>query len=265
MTLTFYAYQMPAFYTGQNTVGTLSPLGTIRLPLPNYMVDNQMVVYDQEALGLALGAGLNAAAQNGKLAGLGAGGTGALVQGAINAGNAVGSLVPSVGSSVVTPALQAQGFAVNPFLTVMFKTPAFKKHSLSWKLSPKNSAESQTLNTIVNTLRLHQLPSVNSGALLLQYPDIVQIAVSNVNPGQYFSYLFKRAVIEACSVNYTPNGQPAFFTGTNAPAEVEIALSILEIEMWLQQDYNGNQVAGTPAGVNLNGLTPALNTFTPGS
>lgn len=252
MTLTFYAYQMPAFYVGQNTTGTLSALGTIRLPLPNYMVDNQMVVYDQEALGLALGAGLNAAAKNGLVSGIATGAAATIAQGAISAGNALGKIASN---EVVAPILQTQGFAVNPFLTVMFKTPAFKKHSLSWKLSPKNAAESAELNTIINTLRLHQLPNVNSGALLLTYPDIVQIKVSNVSPGQYFSYLFKRAVIEACSVNYTPNGQPAFFTGTDAPGEVEIALSILEIEMWLKPDYNGGTIS---AGLNLNGLTPVI-------
>lgn len=260
MTLAFYAYQMPSFYINQPAIGTLSPIGTIRLPLPNYMVDNQMVVYDQESLGLALGAGLMKKAE-GTAAAIGGTVLGGLAQGAVGAGNALGNAL-GLGTSSGTTAtgLQLTAFAVNPFLTVMFKTPAFKKHSLSWKLSPKNAAESVVLNTIINTLKLHQLPDISSNGILLTYPDVVLISVSNSNPRQYFSYLFKRAVVEACSINYTPSGQPAFFTGTNAPGEVEIALNILEIEMWLKPDYNRGISAVAPIGGG-SGPHPPPNTF----
>lgn len=245
MTLGFQAYQVPAFYTNNPGGAVTSPLGSVRLPLPNYMVDSQLVVYDQEALSLALGAGLSAIKNGGGVSGAaGAAVTGLVTQGAQTLGRTAAA---ALGQSANAPeaALQATGYTINPFMTVMFKTPAYKKHSLSWKLSPKNAQESQTLNSIIAFLKMNQLPNLAYGGVLLSYPNIVNISVSNA-PTSYFTYLFKSAVIETCAVNYTPAGQPSFFTQTQAPGEVEIALSILEIEFWLQPDFNGGQVAANP-------------------
>ena len=262
MALEFYNYSMPSFYTGNASAGSTTKLGGIYLPMPNYMVDNQLVVYDQESLSLALGAGLNSYNSGGGFWGTTGAAAGAAVgQGMYNIGK---TLAADADLSQNTPdaLMQTQGYTINPFMTVMFKTPAYKKHSLSWKLSPKNAQESQVLNSIIDYIKLNELPNSAYGGTLLTYPNIVKISVTN-SPTPYFSYLFKPAVIESCAANYAPAGQPSFFTQTNAPGEVEIALSVLEIEFWLKSDFNGGSTASTPTfNAIINSVAPPYDPST---
>lgn len=231
MSFSFYEYKRPKFT--DNPI--LENKNNIRLPLPNQMIDHQDVVYAQEEAGLTAGGALNQYLQS-------PGGEGALK------GAAVGLLGAAVGANRLQSknaglAAQLAGVAVNPFLTVMFKSPAFKKHQFSWRLSPTNPRESQALASIIQTLRYNQLPDISGslGGALLTYPNIIQLSVSNAGA---FQYRFKPAVIESLSINFAPGGQPSFFGSTSAPTEVEIRISLLEIEYYLQRDYGNPNTAG---------------------
>lgn len=247
-TFTFYQYNVPLAGGQSGPQGSqvvLSNLGTVRLPMPNQMVDHSDVVYAVEELGLVAGAALAKFQQSGGSFGaaLAGGATGLGVQAISNLTNA-GPGGTAGGGNIL---LQTQGLAVNPFLSVMFKSPAFKKHAFKWKLSPVNETESSNLNSIINTFRYNQLPSATSafGGTLLAYPNIVQVTVSGSTPPatngpSMFSYTFKPAVIESFAANFAPNGQASMFGTTGAPTETEISISLLEIEYWLQNDYAGN-------------------------
>lgn len=229
--------------------------------MPNQMVDHQDVVYAVEELGLVAGAALAKFQQSGSWKeAAGAAATAGGVQAGVNVGNAI---TPGQGASLL---LQTQGLAVNPFLSVMFKSPAFKKHAFKWKLSPVNEAESVDLNTILNTFRYNQLPSATSAfaGALLAYPNIVQVTVSGSTPPEVtgtsmFSYTFKPAVIESFAANFAPNGQASMFGTTGAPTEVEINLSLLEIEYWLQNDYGGNPT--TRGNATAANISQSINNF----
>jgi len=245
MSFSFYQYQMPDL-VAQNVY--YADQGTIRLPFPNVMRDSHHVEYSAESLGLVGAAAVNAAkgaggGLGGIAAGLGTGaGLGALgsaINGALGGGIA-GQLVTGA-QNVVGGVLQTAGLALNPFLSVMFKSPAFKQHQLSWKLAPTSQDESITLNSIINTFRGNMLPNLSNalGGTLLQYPNICQITIS-VNSDTYFTYAFKPAVIQNLDINWTGAGQPSFFGETKAPTEVEITLQLMEIEYWLGSDYGIN-------------------------
>jgi hypothetical protein len=244
MTFNFYQYKRPLVGAGRAAdYGVLQQNGAIRLPLPNQMIDHQDVQYTQEELGLALGMGINgaqSATNNGASAA-------ALAGGIAGSGGAVEKMLQSRNAAAIG---QLAGVAVNPFLTVMFKSPTFKKHQLSWRLSPTNKIESGTLDAIINTFRYHQLPDMSgaAGGSLLTYPNIVQISISNAGT---FPYRFKPAVIESLSINFTPAGQPSVFGETQRPTEVEIRLGLLEIEFYLQRDYGTPSTAGLNIGFNL--------------
>lgn len=246
ISFSFYSYSMPSL-TDQNSLN-LSDQGTIRLPLPNTMTDSQNVEYSTESLGLVAGLGVNGLSQGNYTQALAAGGAQAIglggdIQKRISMANVIG---------------QTQGVVVNPFLTVMFKQPAFKQHQLGWKLSPSNQSESATLNSIINTFRGNMLPDKSgaSGGTLLSYPNIVQISIS-VNSNQYFTYVFKPAVIQSLNVNFAPSNQPSFFGTTNAPTEVEISMQLLEIEYWLSSDW-GIGTALNPVQNVINYLNTSL-------
>jgi hypothetical protein len=149
------------------------------------------------------------------------------------------------------------GVAINPWLTVMFKSPSFKQHALEWKLTPSNETESAKLNQIINSFKANMLPDQNGalGGTLLTYPNIVQISVSVNNP-EFFTYVFKPAVIESFSVNYTPGSQPSFFGTTKAPTEATLRLGLMEIEYWLSSDYGMQNKSGLD--LSISDLTKAL-------
>lgn len=236
MSFSFYEYQMPdvvnIFGGNNNQKVYYNDKGTIRLPLPNNMTDGHHVEYQAESLSLAQAAG----AQIAKQGGVGNMLTGLATQGVVSG---LGNFVTNaIGKPNLNPVLQSQGVILNPFLTVMFKSPAFKEHNFAWKLTPSNQHESMMVNQIINTFRMNMLPD-QSGALggtLLTYPNIVQINVS-VNDATFFTYPFKPAVIKNFEVNFTGGGQPSFFGRTNAPTEVEIRMNVMEIEYWLSSDY----------------------------
>ena len=228
MSFSFYEYKMPNV-SQQNVY--YKDKGTIRLPLPNSMVDDQKVQYNAESLNTVTGAAVNAIQGSGSAIAAGIGIATKL--------SAVSGAASAIGASKALEAgLQMAGVSVNPFLTVMFKNPSFKNHAFEWKLSPSNENESMTVNSIVNAFKGNMLPDQNNalGGTLLTYPNIVQIAVSS-NSKDYFTYVFKPAVIESFSVNYTVGGQPSFFGSTKAPTEVSIRLGLMEIEYWLSSDY----------------------------
>ena len=251
MSFSFYEYQRPTF--ADNPI--LGDKGTIRLPLPNRMNDQQGISYEIEKMGLAMGAAINKAQSDG--------GAGAGVAAAV-AGKALGKITGAVDAFASSPAISAAaqigGYAANPFLTVMFKNPEFKTHSLSWKLAPTNEAESQILNNIINTFRFNALPDAVVAGLLLTYPNVVQIKVSNAS-AKNFTYLFKPAVVKSFTVNWAPQGQPSFFGSSQAPTVVEISLEIMEIEFWLQRDIGTPQNAGA---TNLSNFGSLIKGWTAG-
>ena len=140
-----------------------------------------------------------------------------------------------VSSGTIGAVASQWGIAANPFLTVVFKSPMFKRHVLSWKLTPANQADSTALSNICNAFRHHALPTIGGGGGLYNYPDIVLISMSNANDN-YFFYEFKPCVIEQVSVNWAGAGQASFFNGTQAPVVVDLVLNLLEVELWTQTD-----------------------------
>jgi len=200
MSLSFYEYSRPT--VEQNVSGSdfLNDLGTIRLPIPNSLVDHQEQNYDAESITSALSAGvMNLGAAN-RVLGFG-------------------------------------GATANPLLAIMYRGPAFKEHSFTWRLAPTSQPESQKLMQIINTIKANQLPHYQG--VTLGYPNIVQITLSAFTT-TYFSFSYKPAVIKSFEVNYTPEGQPSFFGGGTAdaaPTVVEMRMGLTEIEYWTQQDF----------------------------
>jgi hypothetical protein len=238
MSFSFYKYSMPSV-TDQAVY--YADRGTIRLPLPNNMIDDQHVQYSQEGFNLLTGAAVNQLQKGNAIAG------GLLAGSQLMGGKDVAGIA---GNRGVEALAQMSGVAANPWLTVMFKQPNFKQHALEWKLTPSNEKESLALNKIINIFKANMLPDQNGtlGGTTLTYPNIVQITV-NVNSKEYFTYEFKPAVIESFSVNYTPGGQPSFFGSTKAPTEATIRLGLMEIEYWLSSDYGMRNNASLTEGV----------------
>ncbi len=214
----------------------LKDTGMIRLPIPNQLVDNNNVDYSIADQSLIFGAGVENALKETKA--ISDWSTGQVEQIAQKIGNAAAGLGAGalVGLGTNNQTLQLAGLVQNPFLTVMFKSPTFKRHQFSWTLNPANPEESETMRSIINKFKYHQLPDIVFGAAagtLLTYPDICLVGLY---PSSRYLYDFKPCVIESMTVDYSSDGQPAFFGMTDAPVTAKIILNLLEIEYWTKND-----------------------------
>jgi hypothetical protein len=218
----------------------LKPLGGISLPLPKKINDVQTVVWESIEGGTAAafvegysdsGGNLITAAQNG------------IATGALNASsnilagvagrNNVANIAQITGLSNAGAVLSAvTGFAVNPFLTMLFKQGSFKEHTLNWTFTPNSQEESNTLSAIINYFKFNMLPAY--GGAVLKYPNILLVKFL---PHDEFTFQFKPCAVSAISVDYSGGGGPSFFRN-GAPTVVNVAVQLKEIELWTQNDYS---------------------------
>ena len=53
---------------------------------------------------------------------------------------------------------------------------------------------------------------------------------------------FKRAAITGLSMNYSPEGSPAFFAGTGNPVFTELSIKFQETQIWTGEDFDDEPV-----------------------
>jgi hypothetical protein len=238
----FYKYNRPSILVSP----TLIPYGGIALPLPADMIDQSALSYSEEQGATAVNAALEnfsgASGTNGNVAsviqefsqaavGVGSVASAAAAQAGVNAISNIAAL--SGDPKAAGKLLQFAGVAQNPFLSVMFNAPTFKRHVFAWTFIPETSQDTEALNFILNKFRYHSMPDVNTstGGILLNYPDM---CIPVITPAGYM-YDFKQCVIEGMSINYAPGDTPSFNT-KNAPSAVKLTIKLLEIEYWVKSD-----------------------------
>lgn len=227
------------------------PQETIRLALPGELTDNISVNYQTESLGSLVGAGVEAASNIPNLnfsfdsvqrvlqSGIGVAGAGALtaIQSGLtdaSRGSGLGSIIASQASRGLSGLSALTGITPNPYQTVLFKSPNFKKHKFSWTLVPKNEQESRDIQFIISLFKYHMLPGISgANALFFSYPEILQIKLF---PRDDYLYKFKPCVVETVSVNYAPNGL-SFYRISGAPVAINFSIMLQEIEIWTKADY----------------------------
>lgn len=248
------------------------PQNSIRLPIPSQLVDNVSVRYSPEELGPLVGAAIDSISginpnnlqeslNRGIGVGVGAGAQALLTAptaaagtaGAVGAitGTASGQAAAQLGRAGAQAVLDAAqvitGITINPFQTVLFKSPNFKTHKFSWTLVPKTAQESKDLEFIIRLFKYHMLPGISgpgTGGVFFSYPEILEIKLF---PKDDYLYKFKPCVVDNISVNYAPNN-PSFYKETGAPTAVQFSVSLQEIEIWTKADYvreNGRPRAQT--------------------
>lgn len=233
----FYNYSRPSVLNPPNLIS----VGNVVLPLPGNLVDQQQLEWSQENFSTnpALGGALDAVAGKATFADKAIEGAQAIAAG-------LGTTVATVASiGNLNKILQMGGLVQNPFLTILFNAPAFKRHTFTWTFIPENPKDAAILRFITNKFRYHELPDISGGGtgLLLTYPDMVKPFI--IPSG--FMYDFKYCVIESSRINYAPGATPGFQAKTLAPSAIEFTVSLLEIEYWLKRDIvspiymNGDQ------------------------
>lgn len=219
------------------------PSVSIFLPLPSELNERIGVQYSDKQLG-ALGV-LEA---SGALQGISQSGTGVTEQNMKDMGNRVGQAAATPGnavaiggaatglsdSSIGTAVSRTAGAVLNPFQALQFQGVDLRSHSFRFRCSPNSAEEAADLKKIIIELKKRMLPEKSQ--LMFTFPDVCTIEFNNRN----MPYSFKNCYLKSMSVNYAPQGTPAFFKGGKYTAEVDIQLEFGEIEPLSRNDYMSN-------------------------
>jgi len=131
--------------------------------------------------------------------------------------------------------LNAQGYATNPQMQMIYQGLEFRSFQLSFTFTPKSRAEAKTVDNIIYQFKYYSAPSFQSGKTVSnQSMYLIPPAIFNVSfmvKGIENKYLPKYAdcVLEHVDVNYAPNGWAAHSDG--APIQTTLTLSFKEIEV----------------------------------
>lgn len=133
---------------------------------------------------------------------------------------------------------QFAGAVPNPHLQAIFNGVQMRTHSFQWTFSPRNAVESRQLQQIIYELKKYSLPAFsNLGTAALQYPPLVDIELYPWKKNNEDLIIFKPCLIQNISVNYSPQGLPAFFKGTKQPTFIQISIDFMETEIQTAYDY----------------------------
>lgn len=227
-----------------NFVGTDG--AAIRLPLPNNLKVDYDPQYDTPSLGATAQAQLLKAADRSVYGNTQIpGGNVASATGIAALGQLAGQIasrIPGLGAAAGAAGLtgtDAQaalkvgaGLALNPHKIVLFTGVDFRNHQFSWRLSPRNKTESDTINQICQAFTYYAHPNFESGGLFLKYPEFFAIRIIRDN----YLNKFLPCVLDSISIDYQPMGYTAYKRGDfnqndPAPAEVQLSLSFKETEI----------------------------------
>lgn len=131
------------------------------------------------------------------------------------------------------------GVVKNPHTTAFFDGVNLRSYMLNWRFSPRSQQESDTLRSIIDTIRERIHPEETLGGYALDYPDLVYVDFE----GESKEYLpkFYRSFISEVSVNSSVGEGMAFYK-SGAPIYIELGLRLNETNI-----ITRNVLTGRPA------------------
>jgi len=144
-------------------------------------------------------------------------------------------------NAIAKGAMAGAGVARNPYMALVYDSPAFREHAFSWKLVSRNLNEAVALQNIITLFKYHAAPSkTGSGGGLphfYNYPEQFDIDFRH----EKTLYNIGPSVLKTIGVNYHPDG-PMYHRslgGEKYPVAVQLDLSFQEVSVITKEDING--------------------------
>jgi hypothetical protein len=217
--------------------------GTITLPLPDYMPNDEYSMQLSTADTGALGAGLNAyfggSDKAGAIADLRKTLRERIGTDSDSIANAIAIMdaAPAIsdGLRILSPQLRlSAGLTRNPHMAVLFEGVNLRRLQYKWKLSPRSAAQSRRLDQIINRIQIAMHPNLELGGFALNYPNLVTVKCTNDKKGIVQSDF---SFIQDMQVNPTPHGHAYYREGY--PSIVEMSLVVDEVRIKTAEDFEG--------------------------
>ena len=136
------------------------------------------------------------------------------------------------------------GIVKNPHTTAFFDGVNLRSYMLSWRFSPRSQSESDTLKSIIDTIRERIHPEETLGGYALDYPDLVYVDFE----GEAKEYLpkFYRSFISEVSVSSSV-GEGMSFYKSGAPIYIEMTIRFNETNIITRNVLTGRAVGNADA------------------
>ena len=121
------------------------------------------------------------------------------------------------------------GAVANPNMELLFKGPALRSFTFSWKMSPRDEKESIVIAKIIRMFKQSMAPQKTEAGLFLKAPNIYKLQFNQGTDRHKFLPRMKECALNNCAVNYTPDGSYMTYDNT-AMVAVEMSLSFQEME-----------------------------------
>lgn len=243
---------------GRPKVDSKSILGSITLPIPGGIQDNNTVSWQSDTLNLAQQAGA-------------AVGTGFIqdgIKGAKEAAKPVterlsagaqsdelkkgfAGMIAGLAVNSNTTQQRAYGSTFNNNLELLFNGPSLRSFSFNFKLSPRNASEAKTIMTIIRYFKQAMSVKRSQTTLLLKTPRT--FSISYLTSAKEHPYLnkIKECALTSFNVNYTPEGQYMTYMSSEVDERsmisYEISLTFEELEPIFDDEY-GDETTITSIG-----------------
>ncbi len=127
--------------------------------------------------------------------------------------------------------LAREGAVMNPNMELLFRGPALRPFSFTYKLSPRDEAESMVIMRIIRMFKQSMAPQTTRSQLFLKAPNTYRLEFRSPRGGRTHKFLpkIKECALADFGVNYTPDG--SYMTYDNSSmVSYEMSLSFQEIE-----------------------------------
>ena len=129
------------------------------------------------------------------------------------------------------------GAVANPNMELLFKGPALRSFTFSWKMSPRDEKESIVIAKIIRMFKQSMAPQKSKKGLFLKAPNIYKLTFQQGKDTHKFLPKMKECALNNCAVNYTPDG--GYMTYDNAAmVALEMSLSFQEMEPIYNNDMS---------------------------
>lgn len=220
-----------------------STIGSVILPVPTSVQDG-----NQTSWGSGTMTAVQMAAANIVKSALGdEGGTGAVGEAqtaleqasadAESAKEALGSYFTEQLTGTTDLLARTSGQVLNPNMELLFKGPALRSFTFSWKMSPRDQKESIEIAKIIRMFKQSMAPQKTDAGLFLKAPSIYKLTFNQGTGRHKFLPRMKECALNNCAVNYTPDG--SYMTYDNAAmVALEMSLSFQEMEPIYNNDMS---------------------------
>jgi len=234
----------PTLGIGEREGYTSRTLGSVFLPVPGNVLDNNNVSWDQDTMNpaqLAAADGFfdNVQKGSGAIDGL----ADALAKAGMAVGEGAGDVKQAVagalakaatGGSILT---RSTGKIINPNMELLFKGPQMRTFQLAWKMSPRDYEESEMIKKIIRMFKQSMAVKRTESQVFLKSPNTYKLRYLTARGREHgFLPKIKECALVGCGINYTPDGNYQTYENSSMVA-YQMTLSFSELEPIYHDDY----------------------------